>query len=179
MEEHKIYSILESDNTASSFISTYGLNPLEGIDIKINILDLQREIKSSMKVHTKNESNKKKQSKLVGVDETGENINGELHWMWALQPSNLRYIHSDKSSGKLAIDKQFKNGLLKTKLVSDCHASYFNMNVAGHQICLAHILRDLIFLSELNTKSMYFNSFSTLTLHTKIKLLKEQSEIKS
>ncbi|MGB4414287.1 MAG: transposase, partial [Paludibacter sp.] len=95
------------------------------------------------------------QSSVVGADETGENINGELHWMWAWQTPKLTYIHSDKSRGKLAIDNQFKNGLPKSILVTDRHSPYFNMNVAGHQICLAHILRELTFLTELDTKQTW------------------------
>lgn len=95
--------------------------------------------------------NRIEQSSVVGADETGENINGELHWMWAWQTSKLTYIHSDKSRGKLAIDRQFENGLPKSILVTDRHSSYFNMNVADHQICLAHILRELTFLTELDT----------------------------
>lgn len=91
------------------------------------------------------------QSGVVGADETGENINGELHWMWAWQTSNLSYIYSDKSRGKLAIDKHFENGLPASVLVTDRHASYFNMNVADHQICLAHILRELTYLTELDS----------------------------
>jgi transposase len=92
------------------------------------------------------------QSRVVGADETGENINGELYWMWVWQTQKLTYIHSDKSRGKLAIDKQFENGLPNSILVTDRHRSYFNMNVAHHQLCLAHILRELIFLTELDTK---------------------------
>jgi transposase len=91
------------------------------------------------------------QSKVVGADETGENINGELHWMWAWQTSKLSYIYSDKSRGKLAIVKHFENGLPNSILVTDRHASYFNMNVADHQICLAHILRDLTYITELDS----------------------------
>ncbi len=95
--------------------------------------------------------NRIEQSSVVGADETGENINGELHWMWAWQTPNLTYIHSDKSRGKLAIDKHFSNGLPNSILVTDRHSSYFNMNVANHQLCLAHILRELTYLSELDT----------------------------
>ncbi len=90
------------------------------------------------------------ESNVVGADETGQNINGELNWAWVWQTKNLTYIHSDKSRGKLAIDKQFLNGLPNTILVTDRHRSYFNMNVLGHQLCLAHILRELIFLTELD-----------------------------
>jgi transposase len=92
--------------------------------------------------------NKVEQSRVVGADETGVKINGELNWMWVWQTKDLTYIHSDKSRGKLAIDKQFEQGLPNSILITDRHCSYFNMNVADHQICLAHILRDLIYLTE-------------------------------
>ena len=52
----------------------------------------------------------------------------------------LTYIYSDQSRGKLAIDKHFENGLPNSILVTDRHSSYFNLNVAGHQLCLAHVL---------------------------------------
>ncbi|HRZ97907.1 MAG TPA: IS66 family transposase [Paludibacter sp.] len=106
--------------------------------------------------------NRIEQSRVVGADETGENINGELHWLWAWQTDKLTYIHSDKSRGKLAIDKQFKSGLSKSILVSDRHSSYFKMNVADHQICLAHILRELTFLTELDTKQKWSSQFAEL-----------------
>ena len=94
--------------------------------------------------------NRVEQSKVVGADETGENINGELHWEWVFQTPKLTYIYSDQSRGKLAIDKHFENGLPNSILVTDRHSSYFNMNVADHQLCLAHVLRNLIFLTELD-----------------------------
>jgi len=106
--------------------------------------------------------NRVEQSRVVGADETGENINGELHWLWAWQTNKLTYIHSDKSRGRLAINKQFKNGLPNSTLVTDRHSSYFNMNVADHQICLAHILRELTFLTELDTKQTWSSELAEL-----------------
>jgi len=44
LEEHEIYSLSQSDNPAASVISSYGLKPLECIEIKINALDYQRAI---------------------------------------------------------------------------------------------------------------------------------------
>jgi len=45
LEKFEIYTILSSDNPASSFISTYfGFNPTENIDIQINKNDYQRAI---------------------------------------------------------------------------------------------------------------------------------------
>jgi transposase-like protein len=40
-------------------------------------------------------------------------------------------------------------------IVSDRHTSYFNMEAAGHQLCLAHLLRNLVYLSELNQKQTW------------------------
>ncbi len=45
LEEFEIYTMLVSDNPASSFLSTYfGLNPTESIDVQINKNDYQRAI---------------------------------------------------------------------------------------------------------------------------------------
>jgi hypothetical protein len=45
LEESEIYTMLVSDNPASSIISTYsGLNPVESIEIQINKNDYERAI---------------------------------------------------------------------------------------------------------------------------------------
>lgn len=106
--------------------------------------------------------NRIEQSHVAGADETGEKINGELYWMWAWQTSNLSYIYSDKSRGRQAIDKHFVNGLPNSILVTDRHASYFKMNVADHQICLAHILRELTYLTELDTTQTWSSQLAEL-----------------
>jgi transposase len=102
------------------------------------------------------------ESKVVGADETGVNINGELHWGWTFQSENLTYVFNDKSRGKVAIDKHFTYGLPNTILVSDRHASYFNMDVVGHQICLAHILRELTYLTELYANQTWSSDLAKL-----------------
>lgn len=54
------------------------------------------------------------------------------------------YIYQDASRGKVAIDKHFPNGLPNSIQVTDRHSSYFNMETGGHQLCLAHLLRESI-----------------------------------
>jgi transposase len=88
-------------------------------------------------------------STVVGADETGLNINGKQHWKWSFQTDSLTYVYPDASRGKVAIDKHFPNGLPNSWLVTDRHSSYFNMKVKGNQICLAHLLRELTYLEEL------------------------------
>jgi len=89
-------------------------------------------------------------SPVVGADETGENVNGKLQWMWTFQNKVATFIFQHTSRGKAAIDKYFPNGLPRSVIVSDRHASYFNMEAEGHQLCLAHLIRNLVYLTELN-----------------------------
>jgi transposase len=92
-------------------------------------------------------------SPVVGADETGNYINGKLHWNWSFQTPRLTYIFSDESRGKAAINKHFPKGLPDSWLVTDRHSSYFSMNVKGNQICLAHLLRELTYLKELEPEA--------------------------
>lgn len=108
-------------------------------------------------------------SPVVGADETGENLNGSLHWMRVFQNELATYIYQDASRGKVAIDKHFPEGLPNSILVTDRHSSYFNMETGGHQICLAHLLRELIYLGELDKEQQWSSNMLTLlreSIHT-------------
>lgn len=87
-------------------------------------------------------------AEVVGADETGVKINGEQHWVWTFQTEALTYMAVDKGRGKAVIDKHFPEGLPQSILVTDRHSSYFKMDVKDHQICIAHLLRNLIYLSQ-------------------------------
>jgi transposase-like protein len=101
-------------------------------------------------------------STVVGADETGENVNGKLRWMWTFQNAAATYIFQHASRGKAAIDSRFPAGLPQSMPVTDRHASYFNMETAGHQLCLAHLLRDLIYLSEANPEQTWSSDLPDL-----------------
>jgi transposase/regulator of replication initiation timing len=92
---------------------------------------------------------------VVGADETGENVNGKLQWMWTFQNKVATFIFQHTSRGKAAIDSHFPDGLPHSIIVSDRHTSYFNVETAGHQLCLGHLLRNLVYLSELNQKQTW------------------------
>ena len=101
-------------------------------------------------------------SPVVGADETGAHLNGVLHWMWTFQDALTTFIFQHESRGKAAIDRHFTRGLPKSILVTDRHSSYFNMVTAGHQICLAHLLRDLLYLGELDKEQKWSSSLLAL-----------------
>lgn len=86
--------------------------------------------------------------KVIGADETGVNINGKNHWAWSFQNPMATYIAINKSRGSKAIEKIMPEGFEKNILVTDCWATYFKQNAAGHQLCTAHLLRELKFFAQ-------------------------------
>jgi transposase len=89
------------------------------------------------------------QSPVVGGDETGVCIGGKNHWGWTFQTQEATYIAIDASRGKKVIDKHFNTGFPKSTMVHDCWKPYFNVTAQSHQICTAHLLRELKYLDQL------------------------------
>ena len=89
------------------------------------------------------------QATCVGTDETGVNINGKNHWAWTWQNDTLTYIVCAASRGFKTIAAAFENGLPNATLIHDRWPCHFQMNAKAHQICTAHLLRELNYISEL------------------------------
>jgi len=89
------------------------------------------------------------QSPVVGADETGVCINGKNRWAWAVQTPRYTFINIDFSRGKKVIDKLFGNGFPKSTIVHDCWKPYFKVDAKNHQICTAHLLRELKYFAQL------------------------------
>lgn len=89
-------------------------------------------------------------AKVVGADESGVKINGELYWMWVFQTAVASYFFVDKGRASEIIKTHFPEGLMKQILVTDRLSAYFVIETETHQICLAHLLRNLIYLTLLS-----------------------------
>ncbi len=85
----------------------------------------------------------------VGSDETGVKVAGSKHWAWTWQNKEATFITITDNRGQKSIDDTFKNGFEKAVLVHDCWRSHFNTPAVSHQVCIAHLLRDMNYLSEL------------------------------
>ena len=48
----------------------------------------------------------------------------------------------------MAIEELMPEGFGSPTIISDCWASYFKTNAKSHQICTAHILRELQYFTE-------------------------------
>jgi transposase len=83
-------------------------------------------------------------SEVVGSDETGCRVNGKKHWFHVWQNSILTFIVSFASRGHKVIEKYFPGGFIHSFYVSDCWASQLKTTAKAHQICIAHLLRELL-----------------------------------
>ncbi len=91
-------------------------------------------------------------SDVVGSDETGCNINGDNKWMWTWQTNSLTYLRLSNSRGAQTINDVFPQGLPNAIMVHDCLSAQFLIKAKGHQICIAHLLRELNYFIEIGSK---------------------------
>lgn len=98
-----------------------------------------------------------KQSKCVGVDETGCKINGLKYWAWIWQTIELSYIAVSDNRGYKTIERIIGDSLKNCILVHDCWKAQFMTLTKFHQICLAHILRELNYFIEMEKENWTTN----------------------
>jgi transposase len=101
------------------------------------------------------------ESSVAGSDETGAVVNGKKWWIWVWQTLKLTYIQASESRGFKAIMAEFEGGFPKTVLVSDRWAAQLKAIAKNHQLCLAHLQRDLIYLEE-TEKHPFASQFKSL-----------------
>ena len=91
-------------------------------------------------------------SSVVGFDESGCYCNGRLDWSWIAQTTYYTLVFRASSRAGKVLETQFGADVLKNiTAVTDRHAAYFALDFKDHQICLAHILRELQYLTELDS----------------------------
>jgi len=115
-------------------------------------------------------------SPVIGGDETSVNINGKNHWVWTFQNAKATFIGIHPKRGYKAIVDLMPEGFENTTIVSDCWASYFKTNAKSHQICTAHILRELQYLSE-RYKNQTWSGRVTKLIKLALKVHKSQNSV--
>lgn len=84
----------------------------------------------------------------VGSDETGAKLNKSKLWFWVWQNTLVTFIVAACSRSKQVITDTFPHGLPNAILCSDRLAAQLSTWTKGTQICLAHLLRDLNYIIE-------------------------------
>ena len=88
------------------------------------------------------------QADVVGSDETGMKVNGKKQWIWTFQNTKMTLIIAHARRGYAVIEEYFNQGFPHSYYVSDCWAAHLKTPAKAHQICTAHLLRDLNGLIE-------------------------------
>lgn len=103
------------------------------------------------------------ESSVIGSDETSARVNGVNWWIWVWQTVTDTFLIASKSRGYQTILEEWENGFIKAALVSDRWAAQLKTTVRLHQICLAHLLRDIIFVEEIE-ESEFIKELKTFIL---------------
>lgn len=101
-------------------------------------------------------------SSVVGFDESGCYCNKRLDQAWIAQTVYYTLLfRADGRNSKVLTDK-FGDSLERMTTVTDRHSAYFALHFLNHQVCLAHLLRELQYMSELNTKQNWSDKITDL-----------------
>ncbi|MEJ7678246.1 MAG: IS66 family transposase [Segetibacter sp.] len=83
------------------------------------------------------------QSEVVGSDETGASVAGKKGWFHTWQTTTLTFIVSSLNRGYKTIEQYFPDGFPLSVYLSDCWAAQLKVSAFVHQLCIAHLLREL------------------------------------
>lgn len=82
------------------------------------------------------------------VDETGHKDNGRPYWIWAFCTRLFGFFTVEASRGSQVL-KKILGETFKGTLISDFFSAYTKYASALQQFCLAHLIRDIKFLTTL------------------------------
>ena len=91
-----------------------------------------------------------KKGKWVGSDETSKKVGVKKYWEWVWMNAKASYYAIDPSRGYKVVQEYFGE-TYEGVLVHDCYSAQNNtIAKSGHQLCHAHLHRDLKFLIEIH-----------------------------
>ena len=103
-----------------------------------------------------------KESSVVGFDESGCYVNGKLNWSWIAQTVYLTLVFRGSGRGAKVLEERFGDSLKRMVAVTDRHSAYFAIDFLNNQICLAHLLRNLEYLNDIDKEQTWVKKVQTL-----------------
>jgi len=85
----------------------------------------------------------------VGGDETGVKVGKNKFWAWTWQTMPATYIVISKSRGFVTVENTFPQGFGNATFVSDSLSAQLKTPAKRHQLCLAHLLRELNYFEQI------------------------------
>ena len=93
-----------------------------------------------------------KQAGVLHADETGWRVNGRSVWLWCFTTKRATYYMIHQSRGSPALS-QFFTTAFDGVLVTDFWSAYNAVACTDRQVCISHLLRELVAVDEHNTSS--------------------------
>ena len=93
-----------------------------------------------------------KKSRVVGFDESGCYNNKRLDWAWIAQTAYVTLCFRATGRAAKVLEDRFGDSMKNMVAVTDRHGAYFAIDFLDHQVCLAHLLRELEYLSQLDKR---------------------------
>lgn len=103
-----------------------------------------------------------KKSRVVGFDESGCYNNKKLDWAWIAQTAYITLCFRATGRAAKVLEDRFGDSLKDMVAVTDRHSAYFAIDFLGHQVCLAHLLRELEYLSQLDKEQKWAGKMQEL-----------------
>ena len=101
-------------------------------------------------------------SAVVGFDESGLYCNKKLDWTWIAQTVYFTLLFHGSGRSRKELETRFGDSLKRMIAVTDRHSAYFALDFLNHQVCIAHLLRELQYLNELNTEQQWSKNVESL-----------------
>ena len=92
------------------------------------------------------------QQPYLHIDETGHKDNGRRYWIWAFCTKLFGFFTVEASRGSQVL-KRVLGETFKGTLITDFFSAYVKYASALQQFCLAHLIRDIKFLTTLPDKA--------------------------
>ena len=136
-----VVQFLPYGRIASFLREVFGVAPSEG-----SLVNWVREAKRNAQPAIEKIKEYVMSSSVVGFDESGCYCNKRLDWAWIAQTVYYTLLfRADGRSSKVLTDK-FGDSLERMTAVTDRHSAYFALHFLNHQVCLAHLLRELQYM---------------------------------
>lgn len=139
----------------------YGLKMSEG-----TIVNILKEVGNQSTPIYEQLRKEVEKSEVVGSDETGFRVNGELYWVWTWQSEDATFLDVNKSRGRQTVEKNYPEGFERSVLVHDRLAAQTNTKAGEHQFCMAHILRELKYIQEIASENVWARELESLIRET-------------
>ena len=104
---------------------------------------------------------------ILHCDETGTRVEGKTRWVHNASNERYTYLTLNSKRGSVAMEETDILPHFSGTVVHDCWSPYWKFDKAAHQLCCAHLLRELNGVTENHHEQTWADKFKSLLLKMK------------